>query len=195
VLAEEAARMAAVHRYELLDTPPDAAFDRITGLAARVLSVPMAIITVVDHDRIWFASHHGLEAEQVPRDPGLCASAILHDAPWIIEDARADPRARVNPLVAGDFALQFYAGVPLRTPDGYNLGTIAVLDRIPRRITVEEVATLQDLAAMVIHELELRLELREKVPVSVLQETVALELSDRSEGIGPASDSGIALVS
>ena len=195
VLAEEAARMAAVHRYDLLDTPPDAVFDRITALAARVFAVPMAIMSVVDHDRIWFASHHGLEADQVPRDPGLCASAILNDSPWIIEEARTDPRTRGNPLVAGDFALQFYAGVPLRTPDGYNLGTIAVLGRSPRRITVEEVATLQDLAALVIHELEMRLKVREMVPVSVLQKTEALELSGRSDGVGPASGSGIALVS
>jgi serine/threonine protein kinase len=158
--ANEEERMRAVRRYEILDTPPDGAFDRITALAARILSVPMAIVSIVDHDRIWFKSHHGLEVEQIGRDAGLCASAILHDGPWVIEDARMDPRTLVNPLVASEFGLQFYAGVPLHTRDGYNLGTLCVLDVEPRVITPEEVATLHDLAAMVMSELELRLESR-----------------------------------
>jgi serine/threonine protein kinase len=161
--ANEEERMRAVRRYEILDTPPDGAFDRITALAARILSVPMAIVSVVDHDRIWFKSHHGLEVEQIGRDAGLCASAILHDGPWVIEDARTDPRALANPLVASEFGLQFYAGVPLHTRDGFNLGTLCVLDVEPRVITPEEVATLHDLAAMVMSELELRLESRRAI--------------------------------
>jgi GAF domain-containing protein len=108
------------------------ALDRITALAARLFAVTIAIGSVVDHDRIWFKSHHGIQISQVDRDPGLCASAILQDEPWIIRDATADTRALSNPLVADGFGLQFYAGVPLRTRDGYNLGTICVLDRQPR---------------------------------------------------------------
>jgi hypothetical protein len=84
---EEAARLAAVRRYEVLDTPEDGAFDRITALAARHFGVPIAIVSIVDHDRIWFKSHHGVEVREVGRDPGLCASAIMHDGPWVVEDA------------------------------------------------------------------------------------------------------------
>ena len=158
--ADEVGRMEAVHRYQILDTPPDGAFDRITALAARLFAVPIAIVSVVDHDRIWFKSHHGVEISQVDRDPGLCASAILQDDPWIIHDATADPRALSNPLVAGELGLQFYAGVPLRTSDGYNLGTLCILDREPRTLSDHELTTLEDLAAIVMHDLEQRLESR-----------------------------------
>ncbi|CAN5794118.1 GAF domain-containing sensor histidine kinase [soil metagenome] len=160
---DEAARMAAVRRYQILDTPPDGAFDRITALAARIFKVPIAIVSVVDHDRIWFKSHHGLEVDQIDRAPGLCSSAILHDGPWIINDAPHDPRALSNPLVAGEFGLKFYAGVPLRTPDGYNLGTLCVIDFEPRALTPEETTNLEDLASVVVDELELRLASRQAV--------------------------------
>lgn len=160
---DEAARMSAVRRYEILDTPPDGAFDRITALAARIFSVPVAIVSVVDHDRIWFKSHHGLEVDQIGRDSGLCASAILQDEPWVIKNARMDPRTLANPLVASEFGLQFYAGVPLRTREGYGLGTLCVLDFAPRPISDDDMATLQDLAAMVMSELELRLESRRAI--------------------------------
>ncbi|MET1153740.1 protein kinase [Arthrobacter sp.] len=157
---DEPLRMEAVHSYDILDTPPDGAFDHITALAARLLSTPIAIVSVVDHDRIWFKSHHGLDIEQIDREPGLCASAILQNGPWIINNAPADPRALANSLVAGDFGLKFYAGVPLKTRDGYNLGTLCVLDFEPREITAADILTLEDLAAVVMNDLELRLESR-----------------------------------
>lgn len=158
LLAEdEAERLAAVRRYDILDTPPDGAFDRVTAVAARIFGVPIAIVSIVDADRIWFKSHHGLDVEEIGRDPGLCASAILQDRPWLVADARKDPRTLANPLVAGEFGLQFYAGVPLRTHDGFNLGTLCVIDRSPRNVTADEVATLGDLAAVVMDEIELRL--------------------------------------
>jgi hypothetical protein len=159
--ADEEGRMTAVRRYDLLDTPPDGAFDRITGLAARIFQVPIALVSVVDYDRIWFKSRHGLSAEQIDRDAGLCASAILHSEPWVISDARNDPRALANPLVAGEMGLQFYAGVPLTSRDGHNLGTLCVIDYEPREFTDAQIATLQDLAAMVMSELELRLDSRQ----------------------------------
>jgi len=104
----EAQRLAAIRRYDILDTPPDGAFDRITAIAARRFDVPIAIISIVDHDRIWFKSHHGVPVNQIGRDPGLCASAILSPEPHILPDASADPRSLANPLVAGDFGLRFY---------------------------------------------------------------------------------------
>lgn len=117
-------------------------------------------MSIVDRDRIWFKSRVGLEVDEIARDPGLCASAILHDSPWVVENAEVDPRALANPLVAGELGIRFYAGVPLHTHDGHNLGTLCVLDYVPREITAEEVMNLEDLAAMVMSELELRLATR-----------------------------------
>ncbi|PXA69822.1 protein kinase domain-containing protein [Cryobacterium arcticum] len=158
---DEDGRMNAVRRYDLLDTPPDGTFDRITALAARIFDVPIALVSVVDHDRIWFKSKHGLSVDHIDRDAGLCASAILDNEPWVVTDARIDPRALANPLVAGEMGLQFYAGVPLRTRDGYNLGTLCVIDQEPRQFSESETASLEDLAAMVMNELELRLDSRQ----------------------------------
>lgn len=149
--------MAAVKRYDILDTPPDGAFDRITAIAARRFDVPISIISIVDHDRIWFKSRHGLEVEQIGRDPGLCASAILSAEPHILVDALVDSRSLTNPLVAGEFGLRFYAGVPLRTSDGHNLGTLCVLDRVPRPVDQKQIDDLTDLASVVMDQLELRL--------------------------------------
>ena len=156
----EAERLAAVRRYDILDSPPDGAFDRITALAARRFGVPIAIISIVDEDRIWFKSHHGLPVEQIDREPGLCASAILGDTPYLVEDARNDPRALANPLVAGDFGLRFYAAVPLTTSDGYNLGTLCVIDKEPRSIEIGQMEDLKDLASIVMDQLELGLSSR-----------------------------------
>lgn len=158
---DEPERLAAIRRYEILDTPTDGAFDRITRIAAQVLGVPIAIITLVDHDRIWFKAAEGIDGvQEIGRDPGLCASAILVDEPWIVEDARNDPRTLANPLVAGEFGLQFYAASQLRTSDGYNLGTLCVIDREPRTLDESQTRVLTDLAALVVDELELRLAAR-----------------------------------
>src|SRR5215210_8838919 len=153
----EQARLEAVRRYGILDTPPDGAFDRITRIAAAILDVPISILSIVDHDRIWFKSTQGFDGvEQIGRDPGLCASAILSDTTWVVNDAKVDPRTLANPLVAGGFGLQFYAGSALRTHDGYKLGTLCVIDRNPRELTDEQARMLDDLAAVVVDELELR---------------------------------------
>jgi sigma-B regulation protein RsbU (phosphoserine phosphatase) len=155
--ANEEQRMRAVRRYDILDTPPDGAFDRIAELAAELLGVPIAIVSIVDTDRIWFKSHHGLDGvSQIDRDPGLCASAILHETPWVVTDAAHDPRTLANPLVAGEFGLRFYVGVPLTTQDGYNLGTLCVLAKEPRPVSGTEIGILEKLATLVMDELELR---------------------------------------
>lgn len=159
----EGERLAAVRRYDILDSPPDGAFDRITALAARRFGVPIAIISIVDEDRIWFKSHHGLPVKQIDRELGLCASAILGDTPYLIEDARKDPRSLANPLVAGDFGLRFYAAVPLTTGDGHNLGTLCVIDKEPRPIVQDQIEDLKDLASIVMDQLELGLSSRHAV--------------------------------
>jgi two-component sensor histidine kinase len=155
--SDEAKRMAAVRRYNILDTPPDGAFDRITALAARRFGVPIAIVSIVDEDRIWFKSHHGLPVEQIDRAPGLCASAILANDPYLLADASIDPRSLANPLVAGDFGLRFYAGVPLTTSDGHNLGTLCVIDKQPRPIDPDQIEDLKDLASVVMDQIEMQL--------------------------------------
>jgi two-component sensor histidine kinase len=155
--------MAAVRRYEILDTPPDGAFDRITALAARRFGVPISIVSIVDEDRIWFKSHHGLPVEQIDREPGLCASAILGKDPYLLADASIDPRSLANPLVAGDFGLRFYAGVPLTTNDGHNLGTLCVIDKEPRAIGEKQIEDLKDLASVVMDQIEMQLSARRAV--------------------------------
>ncbi|WP_324808426.1 histidine kinase dimerization/phosphoacceptor domain -containing protein [Sphingomonas sp. LY29] len=159
----EAKRIAAVRRYDILDTPPDGAFDRITALAARRFGVPIAIISIVDEDRIWFKSHHGLPVEQIDREPGLCASAILGNDPFLLADASTDARSLANPLVAGEFGLRFYAAVPLTTSDGYNLGTLCVIDREPRAIDEKQIEDLKDLASIVMDQIETQLAARRAV--------------------------------
>jgi two-component sensor histidine kinase len=159
----EAGRMAAVRRYEILDTPPDGSFDRVTAMAARRFGAPISIISIVDHDRIWFKSHHGVDVQQIGRDPGLCASAILSTEAHVLVDASTDVRSLANPLVAGDFGLRFYAGVPLETSDGFNLGTLCVIDTEPRPVDQAQIDDLKDLASLVVDQLELRLAARQAV--------------------------------
>ena len=159
----ESHRIEAVRRYDILDTPPDGAFDRITAIAARRFDVPISIISIVDHDRIWFKSHHGLAVKQIGRDPGLCASTILADIPHVLPNAAVDPRSLANPLVAGEFGLRFYAGVPLRTHDGFNLGTLCVIDKEPRPVNQGQIDDLRDLASVVMDQMELRLSARQAV--------------------------------
>ncbi|HVF13010.1 MAG TPA: SpoIIE family protein phosphatase [Acidimicrobiales bacterium] len=181
---DEAERLAAVRRYDVLDTPPDGAFERITALAARLFDVPISIVSIVDTDRIWFKSHHGLDVEEIGREPGLCASAILHPEPLFVTDASIDPRTLANPLVAGEFGLRFYAGVPLTTHDGYSLGTLCVIDRHPRETTPDELQTLSDLASLVMDELELRLSAKRSVSLEA-------ELRRRAEDVARSLQEGL----
>ncbi len=158
--AHEIERIKAVHKYELLDTPPDGSFNKMAELAAKIFNVPIAIISIVDSDRIWFKSHYGLEIDQIGRDPGLCASAIMSNDVYLIEDAKADPRTLANPLVCGDFGLQFYAAAPLTTKDGYNLGTFCIIDKRQRYINSDQQDMLKQMAGIIVDEIELRLQSR-----------------------------------
>ena len=157
---QEDLRIKNLKNYDILDTPPDGAFDKITELAAKVFNVPIAIISLVDTDRIWFKSHFGLDINQLDRHPGLCASAILSDEIYLIEDAKKDPRCLTNPLVAGEFGLEFYAAVPLKSPGGYNLGTFCILDKKKRLLNNDQQQMLRILAEIVMEELEIRLQAR-----------------------------------
>ncbi|ALD20549.1 GAF domain-containing protein [Hymenobacter sp. DG25A] len=156
----ETARITALKRYDILDTPADGTFDRMTALAAKVFNMPIVIISLVDTDRIWFKSHYGVEVQQIDRVPGLCSSAVLSHELYIVEDARQDPRALANPLVVGELGLGFYAAAPLTTHDGHNLGTFCIIDQKPRYLTDAQKLMLQDMAAIVMDEIELRLAVR-----------------------------------
>ncbi|MGD9482067.1 GAF domain-containing SpoIIE family protein phosphatase [Streptomyces sp. TRM70308] len=154
----EGARMAAVRRYGLLDTPPEGVFDRLAALAARLLDAPVATVSVVDADRVRYKAACGLgDLTHVDREPGLCASAVLQDAPLVVPDARADPVARHHPLVTGPPGVRFYAAAPLVTEDGHRLGTVSVMDTRPRHPTEADTATLVDLAGIAMDALRLRL--------------------------------------
>ncbi|MBW3657709.1 MAG: GAF domain-containing sensor histidine kinase [Actinobacteria bacterium] len=167
---DEQDRLEAIRRYDILDTPPDGAFDRISQLAARICDVPIATITIVDEDRIWFKSTHGIEVDEIGRDPGLCASAVMQLDTWIVNDAAVDPRTLDNPLVRGELGLRFYAGVPLTTADGHGLGTLNVIDVEPRELSGDQLASLEDLAALVMDELELRIAARATVELEAARE-------------------------
>lgn len=159
----EEERLNTLRTYEVLDTPPDGAFDRVTQLAAQLFDVPICVVSLVDQDRIWFKSRFGLDVPEVSRDPGLCASVILDDEPLVLEDALADARSLANPLVAGEIGLRFYAGAPLVTHSGYRLGALAILDLEPRQFDDREVAQLENLAGIVMDQMELRLSARETI--------------------------------
>lgn len=157
-------RLKALKRYEILDTPAEGNFDRITLLACKIFNVPIAIVSLVDEDRIWFKSSQGLgDIQEIEKAPGLCASAILKDDIYLVDDARNDPRCLANPLVCGAFGLQFYAATPLKTHDGYNLGTLCIIDKKIRYINSDQQALLKQLSEIVMHEMELRLAARNQV--------------------------------
>ncbi|HEY0655474.1 MAG TPA: GAF domain-containing protein [Chryseosolibacter sp.] len=159
--ANEAERLQSLRKYQILDTPPDGNFDRITALASFIFKVPIAIISMVDTDRIWFKSHYGLNVKQIGRDPGLCASAILSKELYVIENAKEDPRSLANPLVAGEFGLRFYAATPLQTEENHNLGTLCIIDKHPRTFTADERDILKMLGDIVMDEMNMRLSVRE----------------------------------
>lgn len=156
----ETERLRALRKYDILDTPPESSFDHITKVASRMLKVPIAMVSFVDNDRIWFKSHTGWDIHQVGREPGLCASAILSDDPYIVENAVKDHRTIANSLVTGGFGLRFYAAVPLKVREGFNLGTLCIIDKKPRLLRDEEKEILSGLAGIVVDELDLRLAAR-----------------------------------
>lgn len=159
----ELERLNVLQGYSILDTPPDGAFDRVTFLATQLFKVPISIISLVDEDRIWFKSRQGLEVNQIPRSPGLCASAIFSDEAYVVKNAIEDPRTLANPLVVGELGLRFYAAAPLVTHDGYRLGTINIIDVHPREFQVEDEMLLKTLASLVMDQMELRLAARKTI--------------------------------
>jgi GAF domain-containing protein len=155
---EEQRRLAAVRRYRLVDQPAEDAYDRIAFVAGAIFDTPIATVSLVEQDRVWLAACHGLTGvRELGKEPGLCASVIAQDDVYLIKDAALDPRTLAHPLVRGELGLRFYAAAPIRTHDGYRLGTVNVIDSRPRESSPRQLRALEHLAAMVSDELELRL--------------------------------------
>jgi PAS domain S-box-containing protein len=154
---QEAQRLAALQAYAVLDTPPESSFDDLTELASQICQTPISLVSLIDGERQWFKSRIGLAAQQTPRDLAFCAHAILApDHVFQIGDASQDARFADNLLVTGEPHIRFYAGAPLVTPAGHALGTLCVIDRVPRELTPAQYHALQVLGRHVVHLLELR---------------------------------------
>jgi PAS domain S-box-containing protein len=144
---DEPGRLEALRALHILDTPPEERFDRITRMASRVLGVPIALVSLIDTDRQWFKSCVGLDEVGTSRGVSFCGHAILQEGLFVVPDALADPRFADNPMVVGEPRVRFYAGHPLHGPDGHRVGTLCVLDRVPRTLTDDERVAMEDLAA------------------------------------------------
>lgn len=157
LLQDEPARIAALHRLDVLDTAIEEPFEKIVTLVRTVLAVPIATVTLVDRDRQWFKAKRGLEADQTPRSVSFCTHTIQQRDPFIVENADEDPRFAGTALVAGPPHIKSYAGIPLRTPEGYNVGSLCAMDTRPRRFSPADIAILSNFANIVCDELELRM--------------------------------------
>lgn len=171
---DEKLRLAALARYHILDTGPERQYDDIVTLAASICGTPMAIVTLIDENRQWFKSRRGIDLQETSREIAFCNHTITKPDLFVVQDAHQDPRFSSNPLVVGNPYIRFYAGVPLMTSDGQSLGSLAVLDRVPRVLTTDQMLALRILGKEVISQFELRKALKS------LQD--AIEERERIEG-------------
>jgi PAS domain S-box-containing protein len=159
IKVDEATRLAALRRYDILDTLPEAEFDDFTQLAAHICGTPIALISLIDSERQWFKSRRGLAASETPRDISFCGHAIHGSQVFEITNTLEDERFADNPLVTGAPDIRFYAGAPLITPDGFGIGTLCVIDQVTHKLTPEQIAALAALGRQVVRQFELRLAL------------------------------------
>lgn len=152
----KAARLEALRQYQILDTEPEEAFDDLARLAAHICGTPIALISLVDENRQWFKSKIGMEVTEAPLDVGLCPLFIDQQDVVVVSDALADERTRANPVVTSYPYIRFYAGVPLITPEKHVIGTLCVIDYVPREISSQQVEALRALSRQVVSQLELR---------------------------------------
>ncbi|RZL74272.1 MAG: diguanylate cyclase, partial [Sphingomonas sp.] len=157
LLDDDDGRVAALRRLDVLDTAVEEPFEKIVTLVRTMLAVPVATVTLVDRDRQWFKARRGMEQSETPRAVSFCTHTIQQRDPLIIENALADPRFAESPLVVGPPYVRSYAGIPLRTPEGYNVGALCAMDTRPRRFSPAGIAILSNFANIVCDELELRL--------------------------------------
>ena len=153
---DDASRVAALEKYAILDTDPEQVFDDLTLLASFICQTPIALISLVDEKRQWFKSRLGITDSQTPREIAFCSTAIQQSDLFIVPDALEDDRFRDNPLVVSEPHIRFYAGAPLINEDGYALGTLCVVDRLPRKLDSEQQDALKALSRLVLGQLEFR---------------------------------------
>ena len=146
-------RLRSLHSLRILDSAPDERFDRVTRMAKRLMDVDICLVSLVDSDRQWFKSKQGLDACETSREISFCGHAILEEKPFIIEDTLTDPRFVDNPLVTDNPNIRFYAGYPVHGPEGRRIGTLCLIDRLPRQFSDRDVETLKEFAALVDDEL------------------------------------------
>lgn len=158
---DEVKRIKVLWQYDVLNSLPEQVFDDLTSLAALICGAPISLISLVDEDRQWFKSKVGISVSETSRDVSICAHAILQGDLFIVPDTTKDRRFKGNPLVVSGPKIRFYAGAPLVSPDGYALGTLCVIDKVPRQLTGEQRQALHVLARIVMHQLNYRRQLRE----------------------------------
>ena len=183
----EAERLKALRRYQVLDTPPEPAFDRIAEMAANFFQVPMAGVSLVDADRVWFKSRVGINFDQTARDAGLCSSAMLSQGVYHLSDAADDERALGHSFVT-DLGIRFYAAAPLRTHEGFNLGTVWVLDQKPRRMASGEAEMLSALAALAMNQMELRLYAEKVARLELAERTIGEQLREANQRLSQSEE-------
>lgn len=178
VLEDEIARLEDLYAMKLVGTDAEERFDRFTRLAATILEVPMAAISLVDADRQWFKSGHGIPVREMPRDISFCGHAIAEQSMLVVPDAREDRRFIANPMVLGDPGIRFYAGAVLRGPNGKPVGTVCVLDLVPRKLAEKDLWALEQIARLVERELQLTQDVGE-----IQQQVRSLTLVDHATGL------------
>jgi len=161
VCDREAARLDALHEFDVLDTLPEKDYDDLTRLASVICDTPIVLVSLIDKNRQWFKSRYGIDAVETPREQAFCAHAIHQYGVFIVPDASLDVRFRNNPLVTGGPSIRFYAGAPLTTPEGFNLGTLCVIDRKPRELTEQQQDALVVLSRQVVAQLMLRRQVKQ----------------------------------
>ncbi len=191
----EADRLGELDRYEILSTSPEPEFDRFTQLAARLFHAPIAILNLIAEDKQFFKSCFGMDLSETTRDISICTWAILSPEVMVMPDVRDDPRFTCNPFVLAENGIRFYAGAPLITPRGFNLGTLCVIDSKPRHegLSADDISTLQDLAALVVSQLELRLAMREAERAHARERESGRLLAERARFALLGADVGVAL--
>ncbi len=188
---DEAERLKALRRYEILDTAPETEFDDITLLASHICGTPISLITLLDENRQWFKSKVGLSVSETAREVAFCAHAILETGVLVVDDAEADQRFASNPLVTGNTKIRFYAGSPLITSDGHALGTLCVIDQVPRELSEAQKTALQALGRQVVAQLELRHSLNELRKTAIQLYAAKKELTEKTAFLEAQVDSSL----